>query len=56
MAESTFERAKLGGGPEAEVAMVLYRTSFANRTVATETVTLELEKDGVWRVIGYLIR
>lgn len=42
--------------PPGEFALVLYRTSFAQQTTASETVTLEREKDGVWRVVGYFIR
>ncbi len=38
-----------------DVRMVLFRTDFANRSGATETVTLEREGDG-YRVVGYWIR
>ena len=41
------------GAPDGAYAMVVYRTSFAKKTEAQETVTLERESDGVWRVIGY---
>jgi hypothetical protein len=47
---------KFPGGPDGEYAQVLFETSFANRMQARETVSLEREPDGVWRVIGYLIR
>jgi hypothetical protein len=45
-----------GAAAEGDYALLLYRTSFANRTDARETVTLEREPDGEWRVIGYFIR
>jgi Protein of unknown function (DUF4019) len=45
-----------GAAAEGDYALLLYRTSFANRTDARETVTLEREPDGTWRVIGYFIR
>lgn len=41
---------------EGDFAIVLFRTSFAQRALGSEQVTLEREADGVWRVIGYLIR
>jgi hypothetical protein len=44
------------GAPDGNYAMVLFRTSFAKKTDATETVTLEREGDGAWRVVGYFIR
>jgi hypothetical protein len=46
----------VGAAPEGEYALLLFRTSFDNRTDARETVTLEREPDGAWRVIGYFIR
>jgi Protein of unknown function (DUF4019) len=47
---------KFPGGPDGDYAQVLFETDFAQRASARETVTLEHEPDGVWRVIGYLIR
>ena len=46
--EKTFPSA-----PDGDYALVAYATSFANRPVGRETVTLEREVDGTWRVIGY---
>lgn len=54
--ETTFDQALPGGGPPGEFALVMYRTVFARKTDSTETVTLEHERDGTWRVIGYFIR
>jgi hypothetical protein len=44
------------GAPDGEYALLVFRTSFANKTDSRETVTLVREPDGVWRVIGYYIR
>jgi hypothetical protein len=44
------------GAPDGDYALVLFRTSFASKPEAQETVTLEHESDGGWRVIGYTIR
>ena len=42
--------------PPGEYAMVLFRSAFEQKSVADETITLEREKDGVWRVVGYVLR
>ena len=47
---------KVEGLPPGEFALLLFRTSFAQQPDAAETVTLEREKDGAWRVVGYFIR
>jgi hypothetical protein len=47
---------KMPGGPDGVYAQVLFETDFAQNSAARETVTLEREPDGVWRVMGYLIR
>jgi hypothetical protein len=44
------------GAPDGEYAIVLFRTTFAKKLNSRETVTLEHEPDGAWRVIGYLIQ
>lgn len=44
------------GAQEGEYAFVVYRSAFAKRADGQETVTLEREPDGVWRVLGYTIR
>ncbi|MEO5764550.1 MAG: DUF4019 domain-containing protein [Casimicrobiaceae bacterium] len=44
------------GAPQGEYAIVLFRTSFAKRDDGRETVTLERESDGAWRVVGYVIQ
>jgi hypothetical protein len=49
-------RTKFQDYPEGDYALIIYTTSFANKTAGQETVTLERESDGKWRVIGYFIR
>jgi hypothetical protein len=44
------------GKPEGEFAMFLFRTEFTKRDVTMETLTLEHEADGKWRVVGYSLR
>ena len=44
-----------GAPTEGDYALLVYRSSFAKRTEAQETMTVEHEPDGVWRVIGYSI-
>jgi hypothetical protein len=43
------------GAPDGDYAIVVFRTNFANKTDGGETVTLQRESDGNWRVIGYSI-
>lgn len=56
MIETTFDQALPAGGPEGDFALIKFRTAFANKLEALETVTLEREADSAWRVIGYYIR
>jgi len=44
------------GVPEGDYAVVIYRVAYAKRDDGEETVTLEREADGAWRVIGYVVR
>jgi len=44
------------GAPDGEYAIVVYRSSFANKADARETVTVAREADGQWRVVGYFIK
>jgi hypothetical protein len=41
--------------PDGVYVMLIYRTNFDARD-ASETVTMEREADGVWRLVGYSIR
>ncbi len=44
------------GAPDGDYALLVFRTNFGNKTDGRETVTLQREADGNWRVIGYFIR
>jgi len=45
--------ASVPGLPEGEYVQILFRTSFAKKPNGRESLTLEREADGQWRVIGY---
>ncbi len=51
-----FLRKLPGSAQEGDFVVLLYRTSFAKKAEGSESVTLERGADGVWRVVGYLIR
>lgn len=42
--------------PEGEYIVLVFDTSFQHKERATETVTVMLEEDNVWRVAGYFIQ
>jgi hypothetical protein len=42
--------------PPGEFLTIVFRSQFDKRDVGLETLTMEREPDGKWRVIGYLIR
>jgi ketosteroid isomerase-like protein len=44
------------GVPDGDYALIIYTTSYANKADGRETLTLEREPDGKWRVVGYFIR
>ena len=44
------------GAPDGDYALLVFRSSFAKKIDSRETVTLEHEADGAWRVVGYFIR
>jgi hypothetical protein len=54
MVSTTFDKS-FAGAPEGDYAHVEFRTSFEGRPDGHETISLERESDGVWRVIGYSI-
>ena len=43
------------GASESDYALIVYTTSFVNKARSRETLTLERESDGKWRVVGYSI-
>ena len=44
------------GAPNGQYVIIQYQTSFERKTVAIETVTPMINKDGKWKVSGYFIR
>ena len=42
--------------PKGDFMTVVFRADFEKRGVGTESLTLEREDDGKWRVIGYLMK
>jgi hypothetical protein len=55
LVRTTFTRT-FPGAPEGEYALVVFRTAFQNKTQSEETITVEQEADGQWRVVGYTVR
>ena len=47
---------KLPGAPDGQYVVIQFKTSFANKESAVETITPMLDKDGSWRVSGYYIK
>jgi hypothetical protein len=41
--------------PAGDYAIVVFRSSFAKKPVSQETVTLDRDSGGTWRVVGYAI-
>ncbi len=46
-------RTSLPGAPAGQYAIVSYVTNFSNKPDIVENVTMMLEEDGQWRVVGY---
>ena len=53
---SAHYRRTLPGAPEGEYVVIEFDSRFENRPLTVETVTPMRDKDGAWRVSGYLIR
>lgn len=47
---------KLDGAPTGEYVLIQYDSAFTAVEKASELVTLTLEKDGKWRIVGYFVR
>ncbi len=47
---------ELPGAPDGQYVVIQFTTEFANKASSVETVTPMREKDGQWRVSGYLIK
>jgi hypothetical protein len=46
----------LPGAPDGQYVVIQFKTEFAHKKSAVETVTPMLDPDGVWRVSGYYIK
>jgi hypothetical protein len=46
----------LPGAPDGHYVVIQFKTAFERKAQAVETVTVVLEKDGVWRATGYFIK
>ena len=46
----------LPGAPDGEYVVIQFKSSFANKKEAVETVTPKKDSEGVWRVSGYFIK
>ncbi|MGH8713398.1 MAG: DUF4019 domain-containing protein [Casimicrobiaceae bacterium] len=44
------------GAPDGDYALVVFRSRFEHKALSQETIVLQREADGVWRVTGYTIR
>lgn len=53
--QSVTDATSLPGAPDGHYQVVQFKTSFANKNDATETVVLACEPSG-WKVSGYFIR
>lgn len=52
---SAVYQTSLPGAPDGEYVVIQFKTSFAEKREAVETVT-PMKADGVWRVSGYFIK
>lgn len=50
------EATTLPGAPDGQYVVAQWKASFANKASAVETVTVVLEADRKWRVVGYYVR
>lgn len=46
----------LPGAPDGDYVVMQYKTGFARKKAAVETITPMKDPDGVWRVSGYFIK
>jgi hypothetical protein len=54
--ESAKPAHQLPGVPDGDYVVIVYRSSFAAASAATETVTPMRDVDGHWRVAGYYVK
>jgi hypothetical protein len=46
----------LPGAPDGQYFLLQYQSAFQSKASATETVTVVMDPDGTWRVVGYFIK
>ncbi len=49
-------RTSLPGAPDGKYVLLQYQSTFENKASAVETVTVVMDPDGSWRVVGYFIK
>lgn len=45
----------LPGAPDGKYVLLQYQSAFERKAAAVESVTVVMDPDGVWRVVGYFI-
>ena len=55
LVSTRFTRRFTAAARDGDYALLEFRVSFANKKYSGETLALEQESDGAWRVIGYTI-
>jgi hypothetical protein len=54
--KSDTPKSTIPGGPEGDYRVMVYQSSFQARRAARETVVLQREEDGKWRVASYFLK
>lgn len=50
------EASSLPGVPDGSYVVIQYATDFANKADSVETLSLMLDADGAWKVVGYFVK
>jgi hypothetical protein len=54
--DSEETKTELPGAPDGKYIVMQFKTAYAEKSSATETVTVEQDKDGHWKADGYYIK
>jgi hypothetical protein len=54
--KSTTSAKTLPGAPDGEYVVLQFNTTFERKALALETISVVLEADGNWRVVGYFVK
>lgn len=49
-------KTSLPGAPDGKYVLLQYQSTFESKAAAVETVTVVMDPDGVWKVVGYFIK